>query len=610
MKTWLQMCQSNHNDCAINLKVFLPSRLIDVQAFRDSPDVRLVDMRPIKFACDRTCTPYPKYVALSHCWGDPSKQPIKTTRETLKAYEQHIAANALSKTFSDAVNITRQLGQQYIWIDSLCIVQDDKKDWETEAALMGHVYSSAFCTLSALSSLDGSQGCRTKSNIRKSTQDCFLDVSIHGTNIRLHRQKPAAWSEEYGGKAEETGHILRNPLRYRAWTMQEAELSQRSIFFADRQLLWQCRTLKATTELPWAEQLPDEVFKMEPWPLCDGLQDDQTEGIFSSTRLRWYQLIEDYSLRQLTYDEDKLTAFAGLARKYQDLFPGAEYVAGMWGPHIPRVPLYRLSDNAHMNNYPRYQLHAGANAIMAHCSATLLWQSIDANAHRYPAYVAPTWSWASVKGRISYDSQRIEPCGNSFDRMGLHEELSDCDFGSMQWAGMTAEPASGDPYGSVKPGAYLKLENVRIARCNVAGQLSPGWAQKQRIKSRKDSLVDRIMKNMPQSLSESDASHSRGEPLMAKEKTAGVFFRDSRDDVLSSDAAIFCLRIRGEPSMSLMHHNFKNEQQAKRMEAVMGIVVVRIEGRNSGDRYRRIGLARWVSASLFQQSRPVCLKLV
>lgn len=610
MQTWLHRCQSKHTDCSIYLKTFLPSRVIDVRAFQDSPDVRLVDTRLIRSKCDRSRIPYPTYLALSHCWGDSSKQPITTTVETLEAKKRCIAAKALSKTFLDAVNITRELGQQYLWIDSLCIVQDDEEDWKKEAALMGDVYSSAFCTLSALSSMNGSQGCRMSSDIRKGTGNSFLDVPIHGTSVRLYRQKPTAWAEEYGEEAEEAGQIIRSPLRYRAWTMQEAELSQRSIFFADRQLLWECRMLKATTELPWAEQLPDEVFEMKPWPLCDGLQDDQTEGIFSNTRLRWYQLVEDYSLRKMTYDKDKLIAFAGLARKYQDLFPGAEYVAGMWGPHIPRVPLFRLDDYPHMKTHPRYELHAGANAITAHCSATLLWQSLDRDARRYSQYIAPTWSWASVKGRISYDSQRIEPCGNSFDRMGIREELSDCDFGGMQWIGMTAELASGDRYGSVKQGVCLTLKGARIARCTVTSELSFGCFEKPQVKSRNDSLIDRIMKNIPHTMSKAERNESSGEPLRVNGRTVGVFFRDSKDDALSRDAAMFCLRIRGEPSMSLVHHVFKNEQQVNGTDTVMGIVLIRTQRQNSGDVYRRIGLARWVSANLFQQSRPICVKLV
>lgn len=610
MKTWLHRCQCKHNDCSVNLKPFLPSRVIDVQAFRDSSDVRLVDMRALKSTCDRDRTPYPPYLALSHCWGDPSKQPITTTIATLEAKKRQISAKALSKTFFDAVNIARQLGQRYLWIDSLCIVQDDDKDWEREAALMGEVYSSALCTLSALSSADGTQGCRMTGDIRKGTGNSFLDIPIHGTSVRLYRQKPAAWSEEYGEETQETGHFMRNPLRYRAWTMQEAELSQRSIFFADGQLLWECRSLKATTELPWKEQLPDEVFKMKPWPLCDGLQDDQTEGIFSDTRLRWYQLVEDYSLRKMTYDKDKLTAFAGLARKYQSLFPGAEYVAGMWGPHIPRVPLYRLDDFPHMKNHPRYKLHAGANAITAHCSATLLWRCIDKDARRYSEYVAPTWSWASVKGRISYDSQRIEPCGNSFDRMGVREELSDCDFGGMQWVGMTAEAASGDLYGSVKQGACLKLKDAVVTRCNVTGKASFGHSNKPKPKSRTDSLVDRIMKSIPHTPPIADGTETDGEPLEVNGKTNGVFFRDSVDDAISPEATVFCLRIRGEPSLSLTQHNFKNEQEADGVEMVMGIVVIRTQSQTLGDVYRRVGLARWVSANLFQQNRPICVNLL
>ncbi|KAF9691519.1 hypothetical protein EKO04_010307 [Ascochyta lentis] len=595
----------------MNQKRFLPTRLLDLQACGDSLDIRLVETESLKPAFDRDETLFPGYLALSHCWGEDRNLFFTTKKANLEHRLTKISADHLPKTFYDAVNITRSLDHRYLWIDSLCIIQDSNEDWAREAARMADVYGNACCVLSALSSENGTQGCFMTSDIRESTGNSYLDFQVHRETqsyVRLYCKSPATWSAEYGEEAKPGQDAVRNPLRYRAWTLQEAELSRRTIFFADRQLLWRCQELKGTTELPWIEQLADEVFKMKSWPLCDGLQDDQTEGIFSDTRLRWYELVEDYSLRSLTYDSDKLTALAGLAREYQRIFPGAQYVAGMWGPHTPRVPLFRLSDNPRLQQEPRRVLHAGSVAIGAHCSATLLWRSTSKGAHRYPEYIAPTWSWASVKGRISYDSQRIEPHGNSFDRMGVREELSDCDFGGMRWQVMKAKVKNGDCYGAVEQGAYLNLEDALITQCSVPDEPSlEHFKQTKGVDTRTDSIVQMLMESLP---AVNDGLDTDGEPLTKEGEIVGVFFRDSADDALSCQGEIFCLRVRGEPFFSVTRHKFKNEQEITGEDLVMGIILVRTWSQGLEKTYKRIGLARWVSASLFQSCQPVNIKLV
>lgn len=89
-----------------------------------------------------------EYIALSHCWGTALGAHIpRTTRSTLAAREAGIHWDELSKTFQDAIKISQGLGVQFIWIDSLCIIQDDQDDFEIECAQMGMVYSKAYCTI-------------------------------------------------------------------------------------------------------------------------------------------------------------------------------------------------------------------------------------------------------------------------------------------------------------------------------------------------------------------------------------------------------------------------------------------------------------------------------
>jgi hypothetical protein len=82
-----------------------------------------------------------------------------STRETINIWKRKIPWDELPKTFRDAIIISRNLGIEYMWIDSLCIVQDDPRDWELEAAKMGEIYSNAFLVIAASSSVDGDSGC-------------------------------------------------------------------------------------------------------------------------------------------------------------------------------------------------------------------------------------------------------------------------------------------------------------------------------------------------------------------------------------------------------------------------------------------------------------------
>lgn len=152
MKSWVTNCIKNHPKCRNNAQSFIPTRLLDVNAFADTDDIQLVSL-------DLKHCPV-RYVALSHCWGTSMQLPITTSMCTLTDRMKRINYSDLSCTFQDAVRLTRQLDQRYLWIDSLCIIQDYKDDWLNEAASMAAVYSNSIFTIFALSSSTSAGGCR------------------------------------------------------------------------------------------------------------------------------------------------------------------------------------------------------------------------------------------------------------------------------------------------------------------------------------------------------------------------------------------------------------------------------------------------------------------
>ena len=352
MKGWLHVCRNEHRKCSNRQTKFLPTRLLDVQAPGIGADVQLVPTRSFVTSTRNDHG----YLTLSHCWG-PKHLHSKTTKKgNLAKHMERIPFNELSRTFQDAVQITRELRQRYIWIDSLCIVQDDGDDWAKEAALMAEVYGNSLCTLAALSSRDGTEGCNRIADIQKSTNNTFVDLNWNRKRhpyVRVFEKEPENWHSEYDGGLDRNGN-LRSPLRHRAWVLQEKELSQRSIHFSKSQLLWECQETKATAQLPWEE-----------WKREDDL----------IHKREWYELIEDYTLRSITAATDKLPALSGLAKRHQER--NVQYLAGIWSSQFP---------------------------------GALLWQSTDPLAKRLSkvskdaTYIAPSWSWASIQGRASYVS--------------------------------------------------------------------------------------------------------------------------------------------------------------------------------------------------------------
>lgn len=385
IQDWITNCQLNHTSCNNVTKDFLPIRLLDVEAFNNGGSPKLEDdIKLVRSASDQIPKggSAPQYITLSHCWGPPEKRPITTTRASLSVRMERISFAELPKTFQDAVVLTRKLGQRYLWIDSLCIIQDDEDDWAWEASTMAEIYTQSYCTLAALSSADSTAGLRKKT---QTDQSMLIDISAkdgHNApfNVRLV-SSPKVWNSEYDGwwvsEPTGTGYETTSPLRYRAWALQEKELSTRVIHFGLRQLLWECCELKATGQLPWYHVVRNRARRRPqgsilPLPL--------------SVRMsaRWLNICEDYSSRSLTKETDKLIALSGIARSFQKHFPNDKYIGGLWSSHLPLA---------------------------------LLWERNGSAKDVYTTeYIAPSWSWTYPRTGISYAEINVQDLTRRMNR--------------------------------------------------------------------------------------------------------------------------------------------------------------------------------------------------
>ncbi|KFA76717.1 hypothetical protein S40288_09390 [Stachybotrys chartarum IBT 40288] len=150
-----------------------------------------------------------KYVTLSHCWG--GVVPTKLLKTNLSDFKDHIQFDQLPKTFQDAIVVTQNLGARYLWIDSLCIIQDDEQDWQHEAAMMVDVYRNAICNLTAASSRDSSGGLCLDHDIHFTQPvKAWFKTSREGTTLHNF------WPEDVWHQGYSDGVLIS-----RGWIFQE-----------------------------------------------------------------------------------------------------------------------------------------------------------------------------------------------------------------------------------------------------------------------------------------------------------------------------------------------------------------------------------------------------
>ena len=219
IRQWLKNCNNNHQKFKCqplgqSHKAFLPTRLIDV-GYIESETIRLYETQP---------TDSVKYIALSHPWG---KNPpyFCTLRNNVEQHAKGIKTTDLTSTFKDAVQTTRQLGIQYLWIDSICIIQGPDGDFEQEAKHMEDIFSSAYCVLAA-SSAEG----QTDGFLNKRAGRDFVTFE--------HDDQPPFYVCCFMDNFNH--HVLQGPLNKRGWVMQERVMSHRTIYFTAKQTYWEC----------------------------------------------------------------------------------------------------------------------------------------------------------------------------------------------------------------------------------------------------------------------------------------------------------------------------------------------------------------------------------
>jgi hypothetical protein len=295
----LNECTSTHRQCSSSSKdQKTPRRLIDITSDRPKliEDHGLVE----------------RYVCLSHCWGE--QQPLRTTTATIQKHKHEIAWDAIPRTFQDAIQIMKRLHINYIWIDSLCIVQDDADDWAAQAAQMANIYSNAFLTIAATCAPDSTHGLFSK------TPDIYLSETFHiprldGSSypVRVRHLSKFHMREHYNEHSALAGPPATWPLLKRAWVFQERLLSPRLLHFSFGELIWERRHVSACECSAIAsQQKVDHNFNIRKKDVFHFHLKRRIWGAEMDCTM-WHDIVAAYTGLQLSLPKDVFPALSGIA---------------------------------------------------------------------------------------------------------------------------------------------------------------------------------------------------------------------------------------------------------------------------------------------------------
>jgi len=304
--------------------------------------------------------------------------PPRTLRSNVEVHlTTGIPRESLSQSFKDAITVTKHLGYRYLWIDSLCIIQDDDRDWERECGRMADVYGNADLVIAATSAADGSCG--------------FLGPRLDYFEGALRLEGPRGpnqmtWTVSYRSSLPHNPWLINQeafrpadegPLESRAWAYQERVMARRYVSFGRHELCWECTTMlececcsiQGCRDDSGTLTLRKRVLAPRKYNLRRKLAQTLTTSLLLSA---WRQnTVEPYSRRKLYKASDRLMAISASAAAFSEKVNG-RYLAGIWSEDLRNGGLY--------------------------------WYTTEVSTR--VEYGAPSWSWASVTGGVTHLRRR------------------------------------------------------------------------------------------------------------------------------------------------------------------------------------------------------------
>ncbi|KAF7883942.1 hypothetical protein EAF00_011254 [Botryotinia globosa] len=336
--------------------------------------------------------------------------------------------NSNPSLFLTDVLITRALGFQFLWIDSLCIIQDSKYDWVIESKKMGGIYQNSVLTIGAAAAHKAADGMlHTRSPTSRDMKPKLKLSKDSGSDDVVEIGSCILWAENL------CELFASGPLQSRAWALQERILSPRILWYGRRQIYWQCLCgfqsangmPSGGSDFPRSERYiyPVITQRLIFNQNCNDASKEFSEEKLLQMNHEYRSMVEDYSTRSLSCSDDKFPALSGIVALLHKAI-GGHYLAGIWSK------IFR-------ENLPWH----GSPIIASHTKQ----------------YRAPSWSWAATDRRVYYyNSSRLASTPHDPILLSHHIELS-----------------SENPYGAVKYAHIIFFVTYERFWDTGLGSLSP-----------------------------------------------------------------------------------------------------------------------------------------
>ncbi|EXJ65982.1 uncharacterized protein A1O5_10959 [Cladophialophora psammophila CBS 110553] len=340
-KSHLDHCQNNHQ-CRPRTDEFLPTRLVKICRDHGRVTAKIHITQKGESL---------QYAALSYVWGHV--KPVVIDGTTMETWAQQLPVAKLPTTLQDALMVTLNLDLRYLWVDCLCILQDDPEDKAREIAKLPQIFENAYVTISAAGSRSCDEGFLPRIGSRASSL-----LAPRLTMIDLMNNPEQLFVRPSGREFDQDNQ----PIHKRAWTLQEHALSPRTLIFGTGHVKFVCREgSKVISGKDYLRAI--RVHLSLP-----------TMNKIHSPRERWYDTVKDYTRRILSDPNDRLPAISGLAQKFSIILEDI-YLAGLW-------------KNSLLADLHWFVFDHGSDLV-------------DSAVNRLPG---PTWSWATSRSEILFPS--------------------------------------------------------------------------------------------------------------------------------------------------------------------------------------------------------------
>lgn len=367
---WLADCRKSHGTCdthnsSRDSKMF-PPRVI----FIGEQTCRLI------VTDEEDCTKADGYVALSHCWGsNPSIMTL--TADNLSSLRDNIPTDRLPKSFLEAIETCRRLGFQYLWIDSLCIMQsgtNSKDDWELHALFMGNIYANCTLNIAIAHASDSTMGCFVD---RDSDQ---LQAPYTYVPDMISPRDSGHMSDSLTRSSSSTSRLITvlpqvfnterelfdgtHALNTRAWVLQERLMSPRTLHFGAERIYWECNERTLDEYQAWNVSSREQLFRRSmiiPFSLPAQVVNSSyslgtSKEIIDRLFENYYKIVEFYSETDLTFPaKDKFVALAAIARRFRSAIE-SPYLAGLFLSGLPLGLLWSVEEELYFGSHETIKL--------------------------------------------------------------------------------------------------------------------------------------------------------------------------------------------------------------------------------------------------------------